>query len=103
MMSELHTGLKMKAALSSIIYRKVLKISQTALNEVSPGQIVNLMANDVARFELFLNPLHYLWIGPVQMFIAAALLYRMVRLLLHRSYEFWHDTASYHAKIRVTF
>lgn len=82
MMSELHSGLKIKAALSSVIYRKALKVSQSALNVVSPGQVVNLMANDVSRFELFLSPLHYLWIGPIQMFVAAALLYRVVSIRL---------------------
>lgn len=78
MMSELHTGIKMKAALSSVIYRKALKVTQAALSDISPGQVVNLMANDVSRFELFLSPLHYIWIGPIQMFVAAAILYEVV-------------------------
>ncbi|GFS16324.1 cystic fibrosis transmembrane conductance regulator [Elysia marginata] len=44
-------GMKMRVSSCSIIYKKSLRLSNKSLNESSAGQIVNLMSNDVARFD----------------------------------------------------
>lgn len=43
-----------------------MKVSSQAMSESSAGLVVNLMANDVNRFDT--GPLfaHYLWIGPLE-------------------------------------
>lgn len=46
-----------------------------ALSETSTGQIVNLMSNDVGRFDSSAIYLHYLYIGPIQAVIVAVVLY----------------------------
>lgn len=55
-----------------------LKLSKTALNDVSPGQIVNLVSNDVSRFEIVAISCCFLWSGPLQTVIAAYFLYQEV-------------------------
>jgi ATP-binding cassette subfamily C (CFTR/MRP) protein 4 len=41
----------------------------TALGEATVGQVVNLMSNDVKRFDVAIIFLHYLWLGPLQTFV----------------------------------
>ncbi|XP_011871334.1 PREDICTED: probable multidrug resistance-associated protein lethal(2)03659 [Vollenhovia emeryi] len=62
-----HLGLKMKVACTALIYRKVLKLSNSVLdNETSVGQMVNFLSSDITRLEMSLIDLHYIWIAPIQ-------------------------------------
>ncbi|VVC94160.1 unnamed protein product [Leptidea sinapis] len=68
-------SLKMKIACSSLIYRKVLRMSQLSLGDVAAGKLVNLLSNDVARFDLAFMFLHYIWLVPLQLGIVMYFLY----------------------------
>lgn len=48
------------------IISQSLRLSQTSLGETSVGQVINLVSQDIGRFDDTLFPLHYLWIGPLQ-------------------------------------
>ena len=73
-----HLGMQMRVASCSLIYRKSLKLSQKALAETSVGQMVNLMSNDVNRFDVIFGYLNDLWIPPLQVLITSVILYRLI-------------------------
>lgn len=56
----------------------MLRLSKTALGKTASGQIVNLMSNDVQRFDIAAGFLHYLWIMPVQAVVSAFVMYDSV-------------------------
>lgn len=79
LISTLHLGMKMRVACCSLIYRKSLKLSRTNLGAATIGQAVNLMSNDVSRFDTGLGLLHWIWVGPLEMIIIMYLMYQYVQ------------------------
>ncbi|CAG9814463.1 unnamed protein product [Phaedon cochleariae] len=71
-----HVGMKIRAACCALIYRKSLKLSKTSLGGIASGKIVNLLSNDVSRFDIVSMFVHQMWVGPVCSLIVMGLLYR---------------------------
>ncbi|CAG9854513.1 unnamed protein product [Phyllotreta striolata] len=71
-----HVGMRARVAASSLIYRKALKLSNVALGKNSVGKIVNLLSNDVNRFDMAPQLIHQLWVGPLT---AIAVMYIIFR------------------------
>ncbi|XP_050518856.1 ATP-binding cassette sub-family C member 4-like [Diabrotica virgifera virgifera] len=71
-------GMKMRIASCSLIYRKALRLSKSALAETTIGQMVNLLSNDVGRFDQAIIMLQYLYFGPIQALIVMVILYMIV-------------------------
>ncbi|XP_046746117.1 ATP-binding cassette sub-family C member 4-like isoform X1 [Diprion similis] len=70
-----HIGGRIRVAVCSLVYRKALNLSMTALGETAPGKVVNLVANDVNRFDVVSVFLHYLWSAPISTLIITYFLY----------------------------
>lgn len=70
--------MQMRIAASSMLYRKVLRLTKNALERSSIGQVVNLLSNDVSRFEYAVTFVHYLWIGPLEVLVITMILYREI-------------------------
>ncbi|CAG9833829.1 unnamed protein product [Diabrotica balteata] len=71
-----HGGMRIRAACCAVIYRKALKLSKTSLGETASGKLVNLLSNDVSRFDLVSLLIHQLWLGPLLSIIVMGLLYQ---------------------------
>ncbi|CAH1173842.1 unnamed protein product [Phaedon cochleariae] len=71
-------GMRVRIACCSLLYRKVLKLSHTALKKTASGQVVNLMSNDVIRFDMASHFLHYVWFMPFQFLGSLYILHRIV-------------------------
>lgn len=85
LLSQLHLGMKMRVSMCSMIYRKALRLSKTALGETTAGQVVNLLSNDVGRLDLAIIFIHFLWVGPLETIAVTYLMYTEVscRLAFH--------------------
>ncbi|EDW59850.1 probable multidrug resistance-associated protein lethal(2)03659 [Drosophila virilis] len=74
----LHLGMKMRVSLCSLVYRKALRLSHTALGDTSIGQVVNLLSNDVGRFDMILLNVHFLWLAPLELFVVTFFMYQKI-------------------------
>lgn len=110
----LHNALKVRTAICSVIYRKVIKhfiyftlvdflikntvriiqehhtlsstfsifqslrLSHTAFGETAPGKVVNLLSNDVGRFDYASILVNALWMAPLLTLIIGVLLWQEI-------------------------
>ncbi|KAG6400942.1 hypothetical protein SASPL_137787 [Salvia splendens] len=71
-------GMHIRSALTAMVYRKGLRLSSAARQNHTSGEIVNYMAVDVQRVGDFAWYLHDIWMLPLQIILALAILYKNV-------------------------
>ncbi|CAG9768726.1 unnamed protein product [Ceutorhynchus assimilis] len=72
----LHIGMQLRAGATALVYRKAMRLSKSSLAETTVGQMVNLISNDVSRYETCTLCTNELWIGPIQCIVLLILLYQ---------------------------
>ncbi|CAG9860398.1 unnamed protein product [Phyllotreta striolata] len=80
-MSAQRVGMRARVAVCSLMYRKTLKLNHKSLGQTAIGQLVNLMSNDVQRFELVSLFLHYMWVTPINVLVSFYVMYRSVGIV----------------------
>ncbi|XP_055676629.1 probable multidrug resistance-associated protein lethal(2)03659 [Lutzomyia longipalpis] len=73
-----HNGMKVRVAVCSLVYRKALRLSRAALGNVAPGKVVNLLSNDVNRFDMVSVFVNWLWSAPLLALTIGCILYELV-------------------------
>ncbi|CAJ2632874.1 ABC transporter C family member 5 [Trifolium pratense] len=71
-------GMHVRSALTAMVYQKGLRLSSLARQSHTSGEIVNYMAIDVQRVGDYSWYLHDMWMLPLQIILALAILYKNV-------------------------
>ena len=72
----LRHGNNCRQALTHLIYKKVLKLSMSSFQETDVGQILNILANDLNRFEEIAFWMIYLLLAPIASIICLVITYK---------------------------
>ncbi|KAK4879108.1 hypothetical protein RN001_007254 [Aquatica leii] len=73
-----NAGVRIQIVCSTLIYQKILKLNKAALRQTTPGQIINLLSNDITTFETFFNLTHHIFVTPLQTCLVLYLTYREI-------------------------
>ncbi|XP_065933456.1 ATP-binding cassette sub-family C member 4-like isoform X3 [Magallana gigas] len=76
-----HIALKMKVALASLIYRKILKMSSWSKHSTTSGKIINHLSTDLEKFSYTIESFHFCWLGPLEIVVILYLLYQQIGLI----------------------
>ncbi|KAF5404162.1 Multidrug resistance-associated protein 1 [Paragonimus heterotremus] len=68
-------GMKCRTAVTGFVYRKALKLSNTARKVATVGEIVNLMSVDAQRLQDAAIMIHMAWSAPVLIIVSLVLIY----------------------------
>ncbi|KAK6027593.1 ABC transporter, ATP-binding protein, partial [Ostertagia ostertagi] len=68
-------GIKFQTALTAAVYKKSLELSNSARRDKTVGEIVNLMAIDIERFQMITPQIQQFWSCPYQITLALAYLF----------------------------
>jgi len=71
-------GIYAKTSCAALLYEKSLSISATGRSRTSTGQVVNMMSNDTAQLQRFLQFLGFVIVAPMQIIISLVLIYMQV-------------------------
>ena len=74
-----HCAVFVRTAVSTLLYRKALRVSAAARAMTSTGQVVNMMSNDTAQLQRFLQFVGMVMVAPIQIVLALALIFLQVR------------------------
>jgi ABC transporter transmembrane region len=74
-----HCAVFVRTSVSTLLYRKALRVSAAARAMTSTGQVVNMMSNDTAQLQRFLQFVGMVMVAPIQIILALALIFLQVR------------------------
>ncbi|XP_070185918.1 multidrug resistance-associated protein 1-like isoform X2 [Littorina saxatilis] len=69
-------GMRLRSVLVSAVYRKTLRLSNSAKKTSTVGEIVNLMSVDAQRFMDLMTYFHTIWSGPFQIVVSLYFLWQ---------------------------
>ncbi|XP_036142952.1 multidrug resistance-associated protein 4-like [Monomorium pharaonis] len=71
-------GMRIRVACSSLLYRKLLRLNKASVNQIGTGQVINLLSNDVTRFDQLTKFLNFIWTVPLQITIAGYIMWQKI-------------------------
>lgn len=69
------TASKVRIACSGLIYRKILRITKSSIEDGQNGQIINLLSNDLSNLESRFILLYEIYAIPIEMFAYFIVIY----------------------------
>ncbi|CAF1189317.1 unnamed protein product [Rotaria sordida] len=74
----IRTGMHIRIALSSFIYKRLLSLPMTAIIKTTTGHVINLISNDVSKFEELTTIIHHIWAAPLEAIIVFGLIWNEI-------------------------
>ncbi|OTF76593.1 hypothetical protein BLA29_005013, partial [Euroglyphus maynei] len=74
-MCNFRVGMNIRVALTKLIYDKSLRLSQSAIQRITIGKIVNLISTDASRFDASFMANYFIIGGPLHLIVAISFLY----------------------------
>lgn len=71
-------GMRIRLGCCALLYQKALRISKAMAVDGMEGQLINLMSNDVAKFEYGITYVHDFWKGPLEALVMGYFIYREI-------------------------
>lgn len=71
-------SIRIQTVLTAAVYRKTLRLSSSARREKTVGEVLNLMAIDIDRFQQLTPQSHQYWSSPMQIAIALYFLWNQI-------------------------
>ncbi|CAH0722547.1 unnamed protein product, partial [Brenthis ino] len=72
------SGMRVRIAACSVLFRKILKLNRIGLSKTESGQVINLMSNDVNRFDIAALYLNYIWVMPIVVPVVSYLVWQHI-------------------------
>ncbi|EDQ90327.1 uncharacterized protein MONBRDRAFT_18722 [Monosiga brevicollis MX1] len=72
------TGMRLRSAIINVVYEKSLHLSNTARQQSTTGEIVNLMSVDAQRFMDLMGYLQMIWSAPFQIALSLYFLWQLM-------------------------
>ncbi|PVU97818.1 hypothetical protein BB559_001883 [Furculomyces boomerangus] len=73
-----YTGINVNNVLTAAVYKKSLKLSNSARQNTTTGDIFNRMTVDAQKISLVITYINIIWSGPLQVILAVTLLYNTI-------------------------
>ncbi|GAB0093529.1 probable multidrug resistance-associated protein lethal(2)03659 [Sergentomyia squamirostris] len=71
-------GMKIRVGTCALMYKKVMRLSKCTTFDGLNGQVINMMSNDVGRFDIAMAFIHDLWKGPIEAILLGYFIYREI-------------------------
>jgi len=73
-----HVSVFVRTSVSTLLYRKALNVSAAGRMQTSTGQVVNMMSNDTAQLQRFLQFIGFVSVAPLQIVLALVMIFQQV-------------------------
>ena len=67
-------GIQMRAICVTAFFKKILRIQQSVLHKISIGHVINLVSNDVYKFDVGMVFMNAFWVSPVLLVIQISII-----------------------------
>lgn len=94
-------GIKVRTAVTTLVYRKTLKLGPSALSEVTMGKIVTLITRDVYSFENALIFINDIWISGIQISLISYLIFEKIGWSVFAGVGFYLATIPLQGKKKI--
>ncbi|KAL9657812.1 hypothetical protein ABK040_013150 [Willaertia magna] len=71
-------GMRIRTGLSAAIYRKSLRLTSYARQQLNTGEVINYMSIDANKIQMLVTYLHLTWSGVFQIVVCLAMLFNLI-------------------------